>query len=264
MNNGERELSTWQVLVFGAIGLFGFIILWELVVRVGIVDAFFLPAPSHVLIRMYDLSTGEDAVLWHDIRMSATRVLAGFALSALLGVPAGLIMGMSPVVRAIANPIVSLIRPLPALSWIPLSMLWLGIDEQQKYAIVFMGCFASVLVYTIDATMMVEHNLVLAARNLGANRLQVVRYVILPGALANILSGLKVVLAIAWTCVISAEMVGANSGLGFRIWTAKEWSDTGQVLVGMLSISVTVLLLDIGFRVLERVLIPWRQQGAPT
>lgn len=259
MNN--LELGLWQVLVYGALGLLVFLGGWELLVHSGLVDAFFLPAPSMVFARMLQLASGPDAVLWHDIRMSAERVLAGFLLSTLIGVPCGLLMGMSPTVRAALNPIVSIIRPLPALSWIPLSMLWLGIDEQQKYAIVFMGSFASVLVYTTDATLRVDHTLIAAARNLGANRLQVVRHVVLPGALPNILSGLKVVLAIAWTCVISAEMVGANSGLGFRIWTAKEWSDTGQVLVGMLSISLTVLLLDILFRGLERLLLPW-QRGA--
>ncbi len=257
-----RDLGLWQAMVIGAIGLLGFLGLWELLVRAGVIDPFFLPAPSHVLSRMQAMATGEDAVLWHDVRMSAVRVLTGFLLSAAIGVPVGLVMGVSPVVRAALNPIVSIIRPLPALSWIPLSMLWLGIDEQQKYAIVFMGSFASVLVYTIDATMRVDTTLSLAARNLGASRLQVLRFVVLPGALPNILSGLKVVLAIAWTCVISAEMVGANSGLGFRIWTAKEWSDTGQVLVGMLSISLTVLLLDIVFRMMERVLVPWQKGGS--
>jgi taurine transport system permease protein len=206
------------------------------------------------------MAAGEGAVLPHDIRISSTRVLAGFLLSALAGVPSGLVMGMSSVVRAALNPIVSIIRPLPALSWIPLSMLWLGIGEQQKYAIVFMGCFASILVYTTDATMRVDPILRRAASNLGASNLQVLRHVVLPGALPDILSGLKVVLAIAWTCVISAEMVGANSGLGFRIWTAKEWSDTGQVLVGMISISFTVLILDILFRGIERLLLPWRQR----
>lgn len=255
----QRELSLWQVMVTGAIGLVVFLGLWELAVRSGLIDAFFLPAPSQVLARMRDLATGPEAVLWRDIQVSSIRVLAGFVLSAVVGVPFGLLMGVSPVVRAALNPIISIIRPLPALSWIPLSMLWLGIDEQQKYAIVFMGSFASVLVYTTDATMRVDQTLILAARNLGASQLQVLRFVVLPGALPNILSGLKVVLAIAWTCVISAEMVGANSGLGFRIWTAKEWSDTGQVLVGMLSISVTVLLLDIAFRGLERLLVPWQK-----
>ena len=103
-----------------------------------------------------------------------------------------------------------------------------------------------------------------AAMNLGASPLQILRYVILPGALPDLLTGLKVVLAIAWTCVISAEMVGANSGLGFRIWTAKEWSDTGQVLVGMISISVTVLVLDILFRGLERLLLPYQRKTSGT
>ncbi len=258
----DKELELWRLIVFGAIGLVGFIGLWELVVRLGFIDPFFLPAPSQVVQRMQQLAVGPDAVLWRDIRVSAIRVLTGFFLSILVGVPCGLIMGVNPVIRAALNPIISIIRPLPALSWIPLSMLWLGIDEQQKYAIVFMGCFASVLVYTTDATMGVDPTLTLAARNLGATRMQVLRYVVLPGALPNILSGLKVVLAIAWTCVISAEMVGANSGLGFRIWTAKEWSDTGQVLVGMLSISLTVLLLDILFRGVERLLVPWRKGGS--
>lgn len=258
-----NTLGLWQGLMLGAVGLIVFVGGWELVVQLGMIDAFFLPPPSSVLARMLDLASGPDAVLWHDIRMSATRVLTGFALSALVGVPLGLLMGMSPAVRAALSPIVSIIRPLPALSWIPLSMLWLGIDEQQKYAIVFMGCFASVLVYTTDATLRVDQTLIAAARNLGADRAQVIRFVVLPGALPNILSGLKVVLAIAWTCVISAEMVGANSGLGFRIWTAKEWSDTGLVLVGMLSISITVLLLDILFRGLERLLLPWQRGAGP-
>ena len=257
----DKNLEPWKVLLIGAISLLTFVGLWETLVRSGFIDPFFLPAPSQVMQRMIQLGTGPDAVLWNDIRMSATRVLCGFLLSTLIGVPCGLMMGINATIRAALNPIVSIIRPLPALSWIPLSMLWLGIDEQQKYAIVFMGCFASILVYTTEATMRVDNTLALAARNLGASRLQVLRFVVLPGALPNILSGLKVVLAIAWTCVISAEMVGANSGLGFRIWTAKEWSDTGQVLVGMLSISITVLLLDIVFRGIERLLVPWERSG---
>jgi taurine transport system permease protein len=112
--------------------------------------------------------------------------------------------------------------------------------------------------------MRVDPTLRRAARNLGASQAQVMRYVILPGALPDILSAMKVILAIAWTCVISAEIVGANSGLGFRIWTAKEHFDTGKVLVGMLGISVTVLVLDILFRVIEKLLLPWRRKAPGT
>ncbi len=256
----EKRPNLWFSAVIGSIGFICFIGIWEILVRTGMIDPYFLPAPSKVIVRAVDMTTGKDAVLLHDIRISATRVLTGFLLSALIGIPCGLVMGMNSYIRAALNPIVSIIRPLPALSWIPLSMLWLGIDEQQKYAIVFMGCYASILVYTTDATMRVNPILQRAARNLGASWLQVLQYVTLPGALPDIMSGLKVVLAIAWTCVISAEMVGANSGLGFRIWTAKEWSDTGQVLVGMISISFTVLILDVFFRGIERLLLPWQQR----
>jgi len=260
----EKELDLWFIVVLGSVGLLSFLGVWEIFVRLGAIDPYFLPPPTTIVQRAVEMTTGKDAVLPHDIRVSATRVLTGFMLSAIVGIPFGLIMGMSSTVRSLLNPIVSIIRPLPALSWIPLSMLWLGIDEQQKYAIVFMGCFASILVYTTDATMRVDPILRRAAMNLGASKLQVMRHVVLPGALPDILSGLKVVLAIAWTCVISAEMVGANSGLGFRIWTAKEWSDTGQVLVGMISISVTVLILDILFRGIERLLLPWQRRVAGT
>lgn len=256
----DREFSIWQGAVLGSVGLILFLGGWELVVSIGLIDPFFLPPPSTVASRALAMTTGPDAVLWHDIRMSATRVLTGFFVSAVVALPLGILLGMNSFLRALFNPIISFIRPLPALSWIPLSMLWLGIDEQQKYAIVFMGCFASILVFTTEATMRVDPLLKWAARNLGATHMQVMRLVVLPGALPDIISGLKVVLAIAWTCVISAEMVGANSGLGFRIWTAKEWSDTGQVLVGMISISVTVLVLDILTSGLEGLLLPWKKK----
>ncbi len=258
----EKPLDLWQTVVIGAASVILFTGIWELLVRLDIIDPYFLPAPSRILERAFQMTTGDNKILLNDIFISATRVLAGFLLSTAVGIPFGFLMGMSRHFRAALNPIISIIRPLPALSWIPLSMLWLGIGEQQKYAIVFMGCFASILVYTTDAVMRLDLTLQRAALNLGASRLQVIRFVVLPGALPNILSGLKVVLAIAWTCVISAEMVGANSGLGFRIWTGKEWSDTGQVLVGMISISLTVLLLDILFRSLEKLLLPWQHKGS--
>src|SRR6185437_9112296 len=182
---------------------------------------------------------------------SAIRVLVGFLLSAAVGVPLGILLGSSEALRWVVGPLVSVIRPLPSLSWIPLSLLWLGIGEPQKYAIVFMGTLAPLIVFVTDATLRVDSVFVKAARNLGASRLQVMTEVILPGALPSIMSGLKVTLALAWTCIISAEMVGAQRGLGFLIWNAKDWGNIGQVMVGMLMISATVLFLDAVFRVLE-------------
>jgi taurine transport system permease protein len=196
--------------------------------------------------------------IFRHIGASTERVLIGFALSALVAIPLGIALGIFPLLKAIADPIVSIVRPLPSLSWIPLSILWFGIGESQKYAIVFMGTVAPLLIYVTDATLRVDPILVKAARNLGATQLQVMARVILPAALPNILTGLKVSLALAWMCIISAEMVGASNGLGFLIWNAKDWANMPQVLVGMVAISLTVLILDIVFRTLENKLMPWK------
>ncbi|MHC4663130.1 MAG: ABC transporter permease [Planctomycetota bacterium] len=259
----EKKSLGWMAVVYGAIGVAGFAVLWELSVRINLIDKMYLPAPSQLFAEIITMFREGNPTLLTDILVSAKRVLIGFALSAIAGVPLGLFMGMSPLIKALLDPIISIIRPLPAMSWIPLTMLWLGIDDAQKYAIVFMGCFASVLVYTVDATMRVEPELVRAARNLGAKKWAIIVHVILPGALPNIFSGLKVVLAIAWTCVISAELVGATSGLGFRIWTAKDNFNTSLVLLGMVCISVTVLVLDIVFRFIERLALPWLREEIP-
>jgi len=191
------------------------------------------------------------------ILRSTLRILVGFLISVMLAVPLGIAMGLFPRLRALVGPIVSLMRPLPSIAWVPLFVIWFGVDEAQKLAVIFVGSFAAALIYTIEATLKVEPDLIRAATNLGAGRRQLLTRVLLPAALPNILSGLKVVLAISWTCVISAEIVGTQLGLGSLIWNRKEISDTAAVLVGMASISLVVLAMDAAFSFLERRLVPW-------
>ncbi len=191
------------------------------------------------------------------ILRSTLRILIGFLISTLLAVPLGIAMGLFPRLRATVSPIVSLMRPLPSIAWVPLFVIWFGVDEAQKLAVIFVGSFAAALIYTIEATLKVEPDMIRAATNLGASRRQLLTRVLLPAALPNIISGLKVVLAICWTCVISAEIVGTQLGLGSLIWNRKEISDTAAVLVGMASISVVVLLMDAAFGWFERRLVPW-------
>jgi taurine transport system permease protein len=190
---------------------------------------------------------------------SGRRVLVGFLLAAAVAVPLGIVLGTSRTAKGLFDPILSIIRPLPSLSWIPLTILWFGIDEGQKYAIVFMGTFASALLYVMESTRRVDPLLIKAAQNLGATRLDVLREVILPGSLPGIISGLKVCLALAWTCVLSAEMVAATHGLGALIWFAKDWNNMALVMVGMVSISITVLVIDSAFRVIEDRILPWER-----
>jgi len=191
------------------------------------------------------------------IAHSTFRIILGFLLSALIAVPLGVAMGLFPRLRALVNPIISFLRPLPSIAWVPLALIWLGAGEVQKLAIIFMGSFSAALIYTVEATLKVNPDVVRAAQNLGVGQRQLLMKVLLPAALPNILSGLKVVMAIGWTCVISAEIVGTQEGLGSLIWTSREISKTSWVLVGMVSISSLVLVFDAAFAAIERKLLPW-------
>lgn len=245
------------LLVISLTSVAVFLLVWELVCRTGVVDPIFLPAPSQVLergMRMF----GEGTLFWH-VLASTRRVMIGFLAATIAAIPLGIILGSSQRARAVFDPILSFLRPLPSMSWIPLSLLWFGITETQKYSIVFMGTFAPALLYVIEATRSVDPLLIRAARNLGANRWQVMREVIMPGSLPQIISGFKVILGLSWTCVISAELVAAKEGLGFLIMNGKEFFQTDTVVLGMVMISLTVLATDIVSRKIENRVLKWQE-----
>jgi taurine transport system permease protein len=247
----------YRYTAISVVSAIGFIALWELAAAVGAIDPQFFPPPSYVWHEFVHLTS--DGSIFLFILVSTRRVLIGFAASAAVGIPLGILLGTTKWIRWIVEPIISIIRPLPSLAWIPLSMLWLGLSEEQKYSIVFMGTIAPLVVFVTDATMRVDTVYTRAALNLGASRLRIMWEVILPGALPSIISALKVTLALAWTCIISAEMVGSTKGLGFLIWNGKDLSNIAQVIIGMLAISVTVLALDTIIRGVEHRLIPWHR-----
>lgn len=244
-------------LVLNVVSVFLFFAAWSAATEYGWISPIFLPSPASVASEAGKLvRTGE---LWGAVLASSRRVFLGFALAAAVAVPLGILMGVWRPAKAVVDPFVSLLRPLPSITWIPLTMLWLGIGESQKTAIVFMGSWIYILLYTLESTKRVDPLLIRAARNLGASDVAVMREVILPGALPGILSGLKVTLAISWSCVLSAEMVAAQTGLGALIWIAKDWGNLPLVLVGMAGISVTVLLADALAERAERLLLPWER-----
>ncbi len=255
MARGQRS-KRWPVYV-SLFSLLLFIALWEAVCRAGLIEPIFLPAPSKVLARAVKMY-GQGTLLEH-VLASTRRVMVGFLVSSLAAIPVGIFLGSSRFLKAVFDPFISLLRPLPSMSWIPLSLLWLGITETQKYSIVFMGSFAPSLLYIIEATRSIDPLLIRAARNLGAKKVDVMREVILPGALPQIIAGLKVMLGISWTCIISAELVAAREGLGFMIMNGKEYFQTDTVLLGMVLISLTVMIIDVAFRKFERRLLPWTE-----
>jgi taurine transport system permease protein len=234
-----------------------FLLAWHAATSLGWVSPVFLPSPGNVLGAAAKLAAAGDLVA--DVLVSSQRVFLGFGLAAVVAVPLGVIMGVWWPAKAIMDPFISLLRPLPSITWIPLTILWLGIGESQKVAIVFLGSWIYILISTVESTRRVDPVLVQAARNLGASDIAVMREVILPGALPGIITGLKITLAIAWSCVLSAEMVAAQDGLGALIWQAKDWGNLSLVLVGMVCISLTVLLADFAANRIERLLLPWER-----
>jgi taurine transport system permease protein len=234
-----------------------FLLAWQYATTSGAVSPLFLPSPGQIIAQAQELiASGE---LWISILVSSRRVFTGFALAGLAAVPLGIVMAVWWPARAIVDPFVSLLRPLPSITWIPLTILWLGIGEQQKVAIVFLGSWIYILFYTLSAVQRVDPLLVRAARNLGAGDAAVMWQVILPAALPGIIAGLKITLAISWSCVLSAELVAAQSGLGALIWQGKDWGNLPLVLVGMVAISITVLIADLLADRIERLLLPWER-----
>ena len=245
------------LLLISTLSVLFVLALWYFATERGWVSPVFLPKPGRVVAEgIANFASGQ---LLKDIWMSTQRVLLGFLLAGLVAVPLGIIMAVWAPAKAAMDPFVSLLRPLPSITWIPLTMLWLGIGEGQKVAIVFMGSWIYILLYTIESTKRVDPLLIRAARNLGASDLHVMLHVILPGALPGIIAGLKVTLAISWSCVLSAEMIAAQNGLGALIWQGKDWGNLALVLVGMLCISIVVLLADKLADMLERLLLPWER-----
>ncbi|KQP49388.1 ABC transporter permease [Pseudorhodoferax sp. Leaf274] len=255
---GNSRKGVGSLAWLSVLSLLGFLAIWELVCRLGFVEPIFLPPPSQVFARAASM-TEQGTLAWH-VLASARRVMVGFLAAVVVAIPLGIWLGTSRIARAVFDPVVSFLRPLPSMSWIPLSLLWFGITETQKYSIVFMGSFVPALLYVMEATRSIDPILVRAARNLGANRWQVMREVLLPGCLPQIISGMKIILGLSWTCVISAELVAAKEGLGFMIMNGKEFFQTDTVVLGMVLISFTVLATDLVVRAMERWLLDWQQQ----
>lgn len=250
-----KKLQVTRYAYISVASFVSIMVLWEAFCRLGFIEPIFLPSPSQIFsraLKMYDQGT-----LFLHVIASTRRVMVGFMVSSLIAIPVGLFLGSSRFFKAIFDPVISLLRPLPSMSWIPISLLWLGITETQKYSIVFMGSFAPSLLYIIESTRNIDPILIRAAENLGATKRDVIKEVILPGAMPQIIAGLKVMLGIAWTCIISAELVAAQEGLGFLIMNAKEYFQTDTIFLGMLLISLTVIIIDVTFRRIEGRLLPW-------
>jgi NitT/TauT family transport system permease protein len=219
------------------------------------VNPVFLPGPLKVLARIHTWWTEDD--LLGDTAISTLRVFLGWALSVVVAVPIGLFIGTWRSVQALLEPLTDFVRYMPAVAFVPLVMLWVGIDESAKIAIIFLGSFFQMVLMVAEDVRRVPLAQIEAAQTMGATRREVLERVIFPSAKPALLDTLRISMGCAWTYLVVAELVAANSGLGFSILKAQRFLQTDKIFAGILLIGLIGLVIDQLFRLLHRKVFPW-------
>jgi len=233
---------------------------WYLVTRLGLIKPLFLPSPQAVWLQFYEYLTGvaNDKPLWQHFVASILRVAVAFWLAFLTAVPVGIAMGMSRTVRGIFDPPIEFYRPLPPLAYLPLIIIWFGIDETPKVLLIYLACFAPLALAARSGMRSAAPEQINAAYSMGASYGQVIRFVILPAAMPEILVGMRIAIGFGWTTLVAAEMVAANVGLGQMVLNASNFLRTDIVIMGIIVIGVVAYAFDIFMRWIERRLVPWK------
>ena len=254
-----QPVSPGTRLALGTSFFILFFAVWAVFTLGGYVSKTFLADPITMVRSGYDLLVNQGFA--KDIGMTVWRVLGGFALAALLAIPLGVLMGAYKPVEAFFEPFISFARYLPASAFIPLLILWAGIGEAQKLAVIFIGSFFQLVLMMAVSVGNTRRDLVEAAYTLGAGDRGIVKRVLVPSAAPEIAETLRMVLGWAWTYVIVAELIGASSGIGHMITDSQALLATDQIIFGIIVIGVFGLVTDIAFKALNRKLFPWAQLG---
>lgn len=241
-----------------ALAVAGFVLplaVWILVSLNGWANPVFLPPPWQVLAQLGEWY--RDGDLLGDVIVSIGRVLGGFCVAALVAVPLGVLVGTYAPVRAFLEPLTEFTRYLPAVAFIPLIMLWVGIEESAKVAVIWVGVFFQMLLLVAADVARVPDAPIEAARTMGATNEEIIKYVLIPAARPAILTTLRGAMCLAWTYLVVAELVAANSGLGYAILKAQRFLQTDKIFAGILLIGLVGLLTDQAFRWLHKRCFPW-------
>ncbi|MDF7648421.1 taurine ABC transporter permease TauC [Candidatus Pantoea formicae] len=236
------------------------LLVWWGVTALNLVAPLFLPPPQQVLKKLLLIASPQgfmDATLWQHLGASLTRMLVALFFAALIGIPVGIAMGLSPAIRGLLDPLIELYRPVPPLAYLPLMVIWFGIGETSKILLIYLAIFAPVTLSTLAGVKNAQQVRIRAAQALGASRWQLLRFVILPGALPEILTGLRIGLGVGWSTLVAAELIAATRGLGFMVQSAGEFLATDVVLAGIAVIALIAFSLELGLRALQRRLTPW-------
>lgn len=237
----------WVVSILSSMG---FLLLWQGIAQLELLPRQFLPTPWSVGVALYQMLT--DSAFLTDIAVSVARVWVAFLLSAVVAIPLGILMSSYRVVGAASEPIIDFIRYLPVPALVPLLIIWLGVGEVSKIAVLWMGTFFQLVLLVADDAKRVPREFVEIGFTVGAKPSEVVRDIIFRSMLPNMVDSLRITLGWCWTYLIIAEIVASNSGVGYFIWSMRRFVKTPEVMAGILTIGMIGLLSDQLFRLVHR------------
>ncbi|MCV4264810.1 taurine ABC transporter permease TauC [Pseudomonas capsici] len=256
----QLKLSTRAISILTLSVLLG---LWWAVTAAQWIEPLFLPPPSDVLQKGWLLlTTGYmDSNLWQHLGASLQRIGLALGAAILSAIPVGIAIGQNRIARGIFDPLIEFYRPIPPLAYLPLIVIWCGIGEFSKVLLIYLAIFAPIAIATATGVRTVDPARLRAAQSLGATRRQLIRHVILPSALPDILTGIRIGLGVGWSTLVAAELIAATSGLGFMVQSAAQFLVTDIVILGILVIAVIAFAMELGLRALQRKLVPWHGQN---
>jgi taurine transport system permease protein len=253
---GEGRTTVISVVTVGLL-----LMLWWVATHLRWLPPLVLPSPEAVWNAFMASNRGElqgGTTLLEHFGWSFTRVFGAFFLAVVTAIPVGILMGVSRVARGVFDPPIEFYRPLPPLAYLPLVIIWFGIEETSKVILIYLACFAPLAVSARAGVKSATIEQINASRSMGASFLQVVRHVILPAALPEILTGMRIAIGFGWTTLVAAEMVAATAGLGQMVLNASNFLRTDIVVMGIIVIGIVAYLFDMFMRRLELWLVPWK------
>jgi ABC-type nitrate/sulfonate/bicarbonate transport system permease component len=232
------------------------LLLWDVLVRLGVIDARFFPAPSTLATTLWAMAKSGE--LWSNTEASLIRLFWGFLVGGIPALGLGIAMGLSPLLRAIVEPLIAATYPIPKSAIMPLILLIFGLGEASKIATVAIGVFFPVAMNAVTGVLEINKIYLDVGRNYQASRWQVFRTIALPGALPFIMTGIKLGVGLGLILIAISEMLGAKSGLGYLIWNAWQILDVNVMYVGLFMIALIGFLFTHVLNALERWIVPWK------
>lgn len=236
------------------------LVLWQLLSLAHVFPAVVLPSPLSVLREIpWLFTTGYGGqTLWTDIWVSTARIAAGFLVAVAVGVPVGLGMASNEFAFQAIDPLLQVARPVPPLAYIPLLVVWFGIGEVSKVLLIMLGTIPVIIISTISGVRATPRQRIQVAQCLGATKVQILRRVILPSALPEIFTGMRVGIGVAWTCLVAAEIIAATAGLGWLVQEAGQEVQVGIIFIAIAVIGLIGYAMEFAIRLVERAVVPWK------